>query len=132
MQRTPNYGITLSMVWSSVLSTYKTTNSFSVGLVSIKKEEADRMKLKTARNILKPQEYVVTPQVFHDLHCVEWLREFFWTAVNGTFVVDAQVRYSIPHYGQYHWNKRRHIQQTNQRQITASTCSVRVCPAMQT
>lgn len=84
---------------------------------------------KTARNILKPQEYVVTPQVFHDLHCVEMLRKFFWKAVNGTFVVNDAVRHVIPHYGQYLMNNHT-MYYVDLLKTIAFICSDRVCHAM--
>ena len=41
-----------------------------VGYVSTAKQEYERLGYPTSRNIMDPDEFILTPQVYHDLHCL--------------------------------------------------------------
>ncbi|KAK4466080.1 hypothetical protein QBC42DRAFT_259960 [Cladorrhinum samala] len=46
----------------------------SVQLLSITAEEASRLPARTARDADRPGRFAVTPQVFHDMHCLNYVR----------------------------------------------------------
>ncbi|KAK3358575.1 hypothetical protein B0T24DRAFT_643882 [Lasiosphaeria ovina] len=46
----------------------------SIQLLSITAEEASRLPTRTARDADTPGQFAVTPQVFHDMHCLNYVR----------------------------------------------------------
>ena len=43
-----------------------------IGLVDVStaKHDYERLGYPTSRNIMNPDEFILTPQVYHDLHCL--------------------------------------------------------------
>ncbi|KAL7798029.1 hypothetical protein V8C37DRAFT_418521 [Trichoderma ceciliae] len=49
-----------------------------VGVVNISGEENSRLAVKSASTVKDPNKYMVQLEMFHQLHCLKWVRDQFW------------------------------------------------------
>ncbi|KAH8655088.1 hypothetical protein BGZ60DRAFT_532709 [Tricladium varicosporioides] len=72
----------------------------AVGNYVLTKEEHDKLDIETAELMDRPGEYLITLEVFHQLHCLDYLRQASYATAMGM---------GMHHEHESEWSKTKHL-----------------------
>ncbi|KAI0146667.1 hypothetical protein BJ166DRAFT_538319 [Pestalotiopsis sp. NC0098] len=73
---------------------------YNVGMTVITREENDQLQVETTHLVGDSEHYLVTIEVFHQLHCLDYLRHAAYSSASGE---------QTHHPGESEWSKSRHL-----------------------